>query len=79
VVIESHKFSKTGPPEVDSEITRERANAVMDWLVAHGIARARLQPRPYGRDNPLTENDSPSEVQRNERIAISKAKVPGKL
>jgi outer membrane protein OmpA-like peptidoglycan-associated protein len=73
VVIESHKVSTEGPPENDSEITRERANAVMDWLIAHGIARVRVQPRAFGRDNPLTENESPSEIQRNERIAIAKA------
>jgi hypothetical protein len=73
VVIESHKVSTAGAPEDDLEITRERANAVMDWLIAHGIARTRLQPRPFGRINPLTENESPSEIQRNERIVLAKA------
>jgi OmpA family protein len=75
VVIQSHKWSKGVPPEVDSEITRERANAVMDWLVAHGIARTRVQPRPYGRDNPLTENETASEIQRNDRIVLARAKT----
>ena len=73
VVIESHKVSTTGPPEDDLEITRERANAVMDWLIAHGLARARVRPRPFGRHSPLTENESPSEIQRNERIVLAKA------
>lgn len=73
VVIESHKVSIAGAPEDDLEITRERANAVMDWLIAHGIARTRLRPRPFGRANPLTENESPSEIQRNERILFVKA------
>lgn len=72
VVIESHKVSTTGAPEDDLEITRERANAVMDWLIAHGLARARVQPRPFGRISPLTENESPSEIQRNERIVLAK-------
>jgi outer membrane protein OmpA-like peptidoglycan-associated protein len=73
MVIESHKISALGAPETDSEITRERANAVMDWLIAHGIARSRLQPRACGRDNPLADNESPAGAQRNERIVLVKA------
>lgn len=73
VVIESHKVSMEGTPEMDAEITRERANAVFDWLVAHGVARRRLQPKPGGRNHPITENESPGEVQRNERIVLAKA------
>jgi hypothetical protein len=73
VIVESDKITPSQPPEVDSEITRERANAVMDWLIAHGIARPRVQPRPAGRNNPITENESSSEIQRNERIVLIKA------
>jgi outer membrane protein OmpA-like peptidoglycan-associated protein len=73
IVIESHKVSTTGNPEDDLEITRGRANAVMDWLVAHGIARSRLQPRPFGRKSPLAENDTPTEIQQDERIVLARA------
>jgi len=73
VIVESDKITPNRPPEVDSEITRERANAVMDWLIAHGIASSRVQSRPVGRNNPITENESPSEIQRNERIVLIKA------
>jgi len=73
VVIESHKWSTDGPSETDAEITRKRANAVMDWLIAHGVVRSRVQPRPAGRNNPITQNESPSEIQRNERIVLIKA------
>ena len=72
VIIESHKFSTIGAPENDLEITRQRANAVMDWLIAHGVARSRVQPRPRGRDNPIADNESPVGVQRNERIVLVK-------
>lgn len=74
VVIESHKFSTVGYPEDDSEITRERANAVMDWLIAHGVARSRVQPLPCGRDNPIADNESPQGVQRNESIVLAKSR-----
>src|SRR5215472_9707185 len=73
VTVESDKFTPNKPPELDSEVTRERANAVVDWLVAHGVERSRVQPRAAGRNNPITENESPSEIQRNERIVLIKA------
>jgi outer membrane protein OmpA-like peptidoglycan-associated protein len=72
-VIESHKFSSKGTEEDDLEITRQRANAVVDWLVAQGIPPGRLQARPFGRGKPLTENDTPTEIQCNERIELAKA------
>jgi len=73
VIVESDKFTPERPPETDSEITRERANAVTDWLIGHGVARSRVQPRPGGRSNPITENESPGEIQRNERIVLIKS------
>jgi len=73
-VIESHKISPRGTEDDDFEITRERANAVVDWLVAHGIPAARLQAKPFGRMQPLTENDTAVEIQCNERIELTKVK-----
>jgi outer membrane protein OmpA-like peptidoglycan-associated protein len=73
VIVESHKFSTGGKAEGDLEITRKRANAVVDWLVAHGIAAGRLQSKALGRSKPVTENDTAIEIQRNERIALAKA------
>ncbi len=74
LLIESHKISTKGTEDDDFEITRERANAVVDWLVAHGIPAARLQAKPFGRMQPLTENDTPVEIQCNERMELAKLK-----
>jgi outer membrane protein OmpA-like peptidoglycan-associated protein len=73
IQIESHKNSSYGNPEDDMEITRKRANAVSVWLEAHGVGADRLQPKAMGRNKPITENDTPLEIQRNERIEIVKA------
>jgi outer membrane protein OmpA-like peptidoglycan-associated protein len=70
VGVESHKMSNNGNAEDDQEITRKRAKAVVDWLEAHGIAAVRLQPKALGRNKPITENDTPLEVQRNDRIEL---------
>jgi outer membrane protein OmpA-like peptidoglycan-associated protein len=71
LLIESHKVSAKGTEDDDFEITRERANAVVDWLVAHGIPAGLLQAKPFGRMQPLTGNDTPTNIQCNERIELS--------
>ena len=73
VIVESHKFSARGSPQDDLEMTRKRADAVVGWLVANGVAAGRLQPKARGRTKPLTENDTAIEIQRNDRIALIKA------
>lgn len=70
--VESYKSSINGSAEDDQEITRKRAQAVAGWLETHGIAAVRLQPKAFGRNKPITENDTPMEVQRNERIELAK-------
>src|SRR5262249_1232919 len=64
--IESHKVSSNGNTQSDLDITTARAKAVVAWLVAHGISPARLQPKPCGRTHPITENDTPPEIAKNE-------------
>jgi outer membrane protein OmpA-like peptidoglycan-associated protein len=73
VIVESHVFGTKGNAEADLEITRKRANAVVDWLVTRGITAGRLQSKALGRTKPVTENDTAIEIQRNERIVLAKA------
>jgi outer membrane protein OmpA-like peptidoglycan-associated protein len=70
--VESHKMSNNGSPEADLEITTRRAKAVLDWLQAHGISAGRLQAKGFGRNKPVTENDTPLEIFRNDRIELVK-------
>jgi OOP family OmpA-OmpF porin len=72
IAVEGHKMSSNGNAQDDQEITRKRSKAVVDWLQEHGIASGRLQPKGLGRNKPITENDTPLEVQRNERIELAK-------
>lgn len=73
IIVESHKMSEKGSSQEDQSITKERANAVVAWLETHGIAAKRLQPKGLGRSIPIIpENDTPSEIQRNERIELVK-------
>jgi outer membrane protein OmpA-like peptidoglycan-associated protein len=69
--VESHKMSTSGTAEDDQDITRKRATAVVNWFVAYGIAAERLRAKPLGRNKPITENDTPLEIQRNDRIELA--------
>jgi outer membrane protein OmpA-like peptidoglycan-associated protein len=68
--IESHKVSTGGTEDDDFELSRQRANAVVNWLVAHGIPAEHLQGKPWGRMQPETDNQGESEIQCNERIQL---------
>jgi len=72
-IVECHKFSTKGAEFDDFEITRQRANAVVDWLLAQGVPAGHLQVKPFGRMQPVTDNDEQSEIQCNERIELVKA------
>jgi outer membrane protein OmpA-like peptidoglycan-associated protein len=73
VIIESHRVTPNGSPQSDLEITAARSRAVAAWLTAHGVSLARLHSKPYGRTQPLGENDTPLEIARNERIVLARA------
>jgi OOP family OmpA-OmpF porin len=46
----------TGPRELNLRLSRERAEAVVRWLVDRGVAPARLQSQGYGPDQPIADN-----------------------
>ena len=40
------------------KLSNERANAVMNWLAAHGIDRFRLSAKGYGEARPVATNST---------------------
>jgi outer membrane protein OmpA-like peptidoglycan-associated protein len=70
--VESHTTSNNDDAEGDLAITQKRAKAVAAWLEAHGVAPGCLRPEAVGRNKPLTENDTPIEIQKNDRIELVK-------
>jgi outer membrane protein OmpA-like peptidoglycan-associated protein len=49
-------------------LSQARAEAVVAWLVANGVAPARLTARGYGETRPLGPNDAAEGRQRNRRV-----------
>lgn len=57
-----------GSARGNRRLSLERAEAVRDWFVAHGIDRSRFEVRGYGSEQPVADNDTPEGRARNRRI-----------
>ena len=60
----------TGPEDYNMNLSKERADAVRNALVAHGIAAERIQTRGYGEGYPVATNDTTAGRQLNRRVEI---------
>lgn len=62
-----------GKPAYNLDLSQKRADAVKNWLVAHGIAADRLTTKGYGDTAPLVPNTSDANRAKNRRVELKKA------
>jgi len=67
VEIQGHT-DDSGTAEHNKALSEARANAVLQWLVAHGIDSGRLSAHGYGQERPISPNVSPQSRARNRRV-----------
>lgn len=72
-VIEGHTDS-TGSKAVNQRISDERAAAVKDYLLSHGVAKDRLTSKGYGPDKPVASNKTADGRKQNRRVEINLVK-----
>ena len=60
-----------GGRELNMELSRRRADAVVAYLAGQGVARSRLSARGYGPDRPRSSNATPAGQAANRRIEFS--------
>jgi outer membrane protein OmpA-like peptidoglycan-associated protein len=58
----------TGPEALNVNLGQQRAEAVVKWLVDHGIAAPRLVARGYGATRPIADNATEGGRTRNRRV-----------
>jgi len=57
-----------GTDQVNLELSKKRAQSVMDYLQKSGIEASRLTSKGYGETKPVAKNDSEENRQKNRRI-----------
>jgi outer membrane protein OmpA-like peptidoglycan-associated protein len=69
LVIEGHTDSR-GPDGYNMDLSRRRAEAVRDFLVARGVSADRIQVMAYGKSRPIADNTSAEGRANNRRVEI---------
>jgi outer membrane protein OmpA-like peptidoglycan-associated protein len=67
VRVEGHTDSR-GSAKTNRKLSKNRAQSVVDWLVYHGIAAARMSSEGFGPDNPIDSNTTEDGRRNNRRV-----------
>jgi SH3 domain-containing YSC84-like protein 1 len=59
-----------GSREANRKLSNDRAEAVMNWLVDHGIDRGRLSAKGYGESRPVASNSTERGRTKNRRVEL---------
>lgn len=57
----------TGSASLNNQLSQDRAQAVVNYLVSHGISKGRLTAKGYGSSQPIASNNTASGRQQNRR------------
>jgi outer membrane protein OmpA-like peptidoglycan-associated protein len=59
-----------GTEKYNLKLSQKRAQAVVDYLVDHGIDPTRLDPVGYGESDPVASNATPEGRYKNRRVEL---------
>nr|WP_317632415.1 OmpA family protein [uncultured Flavobacterium sp.] len=71
ITIEGHT-DNTGDGAHNKKLATDRANSVMQALIAKGIDKSRLNAKGFGAERPLVANDSEENKAKNRRVELVK-------
>jgi OOP family OmpA-OmpF porin len=61
----------TGNPDSNLELSRQRAQSVLEYLKQKGLEPARLDSKGYGASNPIGDNNTAAGRSQNRRVEIT--------
>ena len=69
--VEGHTDNQ-GNAATNQTLSEKRAQAVVAWLTAHGIAPTRLAAKGFGASKPLADNSTDENRAKNRRVELAK-------
>jgi outer membrane protein OmpA-like peptidoglycan-associated protein len=69
--VEGHTDNQ-GAAAANMALSEKRAQAVVAWLSAHGVAATRLQAQGFGQTKPVADNASEAGRAKNRRVELAK-------
>jgi outer membrane protein OmpA-like peptidoglycan-associated protein len=69
ILVEGHT-DNTGTDAYNIELSKKRAYAVTDYLIAKGVAKDRFVVKWYGKDQPKYPNDTDANRKLNRRVEV---------
>lgn len=76
--VQGHTDS-TGTAAYNLKLSQERADAVRDYLVNHGVPPDELTARGYGLTMPIADNKTAAGRAQNRRVVLQVLENPGDL
>jgi outer membrane protein OmpA-like peptidoglycan-associated protein len=60
----------TGSAAYNKQLSKQRAEAVVEYLIAHGVSSHRVIPRGFGEGNPVADNSTEEGRAQNRRVVL---------
>ena len=70
IMISGHT-DNSGPARYNQNLSKSRADSVLEYFVKNGIDRKRFESKGFGYDQPLVSNDTPEGRRTNRRVEFS--------
>ena len=70
ISVEGHTDS-TGKPDFNRKLSQQRAESVAKYLTSKGVKAARMEPKGFGPDRPIADNETPAGQEANRRVEFN--------
>ncbi|NTU70164.1 OmpA family protein [bacterium] len=60
----------SGNPEKNMELSKNRTQAVKDYLIKQGVKEFRIKAEWFGQEKPIADNKTPAGRQKNRRVEM---------
>jgi OOP family OmpA-OmpF porin len=70
ISVEGHTDS-TGSPDFNRKLSQQRAESVVKYLSSKGVKAARMEPKGFGPDRPVADNETDPGREANRRVEFN--------